>query len=150
MQTKQRGAGACPPGHLQASRAENLHALPCHYRKMTGQKQLQGRWIYFNSQFVILSLANQGQEELDEGACISPDIMNLCTLLLDLPSSSIQSRITAREWCQSQWDSPPASIKVIKIMPHRHAQRTFSQVILNSVKLTNNANHHTWGAGSSK
>lgn len=90
-----------------------------------------------------------GQEELEEAACILPHIRNVGTLLLSLPSASIQSRIPARERCQSQWDSPPTSIKVIKIMPHRHAQRTFSQVILNSVKLTNNANHHTWGAGSS-
>lgn len=66
---------------------------------------------------------------------------NACILLLCLSPSVIQSRIPARDRCQSQWDSPLTSVKVIKTMPPRHAQSPLSQVILDSVKLTNNTNH---------
>lgn len=38
----------------------------------------------------------------------------------------------------------PTSILEIRITPHRHAQRPFSQVILDSFKLTMNRIHHIY------
>lgn len=42
------------------------------------------------------------------------------------------------------WVGFPTSILEIRITPHRHAQRPFSQVILDTFKLTMNRIHHIY------
>lgn len=58
--------------------------------------------------------------------------------------SYIQSRISAREWFRPQWVCFPTSVKVVKIILHRHTQRKFLEIILDFVKLTIDTKRHMW------
>ena len=44
------------------------------------------------------------------------------------------------EWCHLQWVALTTSITIIRVIPHKHAQRLISQIILDSIKLTKDIN----------
>lgn len=60
------------------------------------------------------------------------------------PILFVQLRIAAREGGHTQWADLLTSIKTIKVMSHKYAQRHISQVILDSVKSTTLTPHLRW------
>jgi hypothetical protein len=73
---------------------------------------------------------NRGSEQLGHLVFTSKKQMNISSQLA--VSSLYRSGSYPREWCHPQWLSLHTSI----LPPHRNAQRTFSQVSLDFVKVT--------------
>ena len=48
----------------------------------------------------------------------------------------IQFRFEAIKWYYQQQNGLPTAVNAIKIIPHKHAERPISRVILDSVELT--------------
>lgn len=95
-------------------------------KKYPNNCNLSGDKVYFGLQFKVATL----QSEERDGYML----VFSCFSLLFSPSRG-SSGIHKGAWQWGRWNLP-TSVNMIKVIPHRHSQKPFSQVTSDCVKLT--------------